>query len=518
MLLLPPLCLLAGTTLVGLFRRSREFYLWVIVFGSVFLSWLAILLGSGGAAGALGLSVWRPEALFSAALNLQLRPAQQEVVFAAVTVLLVVVLTAPARGGAVGAAEWAVMLTYALFALLGMMAGNLLTLGLLLILLDIGAFVLILQQAGGGSGSRQAVVRLGVDSIGVLLILTAGLLATVEAAGGDLTSGQAAALDAMLIFGAALRLGILPLPLGLPPEAAARRSIGTLMRLYPPAIILVQLSSQVDGGVATPLRPWLIVFGVVAIALAGIQWAFHGRSLDARAYLVAATAGLALLIGGGVEQQRETALIAAGVLVLLTGASVSVAAVHTPFHRLWPAAAALAVVGLPLTPGGVLLQAVAGEGVAFALAMAAGAALGLMTTGVAWMIRMPQAPWLRAEGYARLLFGFGLALCPLAALGFGIRQGVQVHPAAVLGLGVSMAVAGVGTALRRRLPGGTMVRARRLVSWLDIAAALGALWAAYGWLLGLARSIGYALEGEGAFLWVIGLIAFVAALVVGGGG
>lgn len=517
-LLLPVLLLLAGAALVGAFRRASSFSLWLMVLGSVFLGWLALLLGSGGRAGTLDVSVWRPERLFSAELVLQLGSAQWEVLYAAATLLIVLVLTAPARDGEERPSEWALFLVYSSLSLLAMMAGNLLTLSLLLIVLDITCFVFVLQRTGEGPGGQQAIVKLGVESVGVLLLLTAGLIGTLERGEGHFAGGETAALALMLALGVGLRIELEPLPLGLPPDSASRRSIGALMRLMPPAILLVQLGLQWPAGFVAAYQGWLIALGAVAAGSAGLAWAFAVRALDARAALVACAAGLGLLASGGVSQGLNAAMSAVAVLLLLAGGLASVAEVHTPFHRIWPAALAIASLGFPLTPAGAVLRPL-GEGEAnWLLGIAIGLGLGLLAAGLGQMTAIQETPWRRAEGYSRLLYGVGLALCPVAAVGFGLRQGLEISVPALLGLGASLVSASLAILVRRMRPEAGLLRARRFVGWLDASPLVRALWSLYGGLLAMARGVGTTLEGEGAFLWVMALVAFVAALLAGNSG
>jgi hypothetical protein len=515
--ILPVLLLLAGAALTGLFRRASSFYLWAITVASAFLAWLSLLLSSSGKAGLLDVSVWRPEPLFSAELVLGLGRTQWDVVYAAMTLLMALVLTAPARDGGERAADWALFLVYGSLSLLAMMAGNLLTLSLLLIVLDISAFVYVLRSTDAARGGQQAILKLAVESIGVLLLLTAGLVATLERGGGRLTTREAMALDLMLALGVVMRLGLIPLPLGLPPRAAARRGIGALMRLMPPAILMVQLGMNWPDGAAGSLRGWLILVGAIAALTAGVAWAFSPAALGARAQLVACAAGLALIAGGSAAEIAPM-MSALAVLLMLAGGMASVADMHTPFHRLWPALLAVTCLGLPLTPsGGLLRDLPSAGGGASVLGGIVGIGLGLLSAGVAMISLMPEAPWKRAEGYSRLLFGAGLALFPVAAIGYGLRQGVEISAATGIGLGASLVTILLVVLIRRRRLEAGIRRAERIVGWLDVSPLVRGAWRLYQEVLGIAGGVGYALEGEGAFLWVMALAALAAALLAGAG-
>lgn len=516
-LLLPVLLLLAGTVLLGLFRRSSGFYLWLIALGCVFIAWLSLLLSSAGQAEPLDLSAWRPEPLFSAELVLRLGRSAWDAVYAGMALLMSIVLTAPARDEGGRATDWAIFLAYASIGLLAMMAGNLLTLSLLLIVLDIGTLVFVLRRTDTAAGGQQAVLRLGVESIGVLFLLTAGLVSTLGRGGGELTEREVAALSILLALGAILRLGVIPLPMGLPGDAPFRRSTGALMRLLPPAILIVQLGPLWSANGPAALRGGLIVIGATAVLASGVAWGFASDALDGRAYLVACIAGLTLLLGGAAPG-ASAPMSALAVLLMLGGGLASVAELHTPFHRIWPALLGVMFLGLPVTPSGALLQGVAaGDGSPLAMGLL-GIGLGLLGAGFAAMSLKPVTRWKRTEGYSRLLFGVGLGLFSAAGLGYGLRQDVAFSATTAAGTFAALATAAIVLLVRRRRGEGEVRRVERLVGWLNASPLAHGVWRLYQGLLGVAASVGYALEGEGAFLWVLALVALAAALLAGAAG
>ena len=513
-LVLPVLLLLAGAAMIGLLRRTSGFYLWVVALASIFLGWLSLLLNSGGQAGPIDLSVWRPEPLFSAELVLGLGTTQWSVVYAAMTLLMALVLTAPARDGKEHATDWAILLVYGAFSLLAMMAGNLLTLSLLLIMLDVGAFVFILPRAQADRSGQQAILKLGVESVGVLLLLTAGLVATLGQGGRDVSLREARAIDLVFALGVILRIGIAPLPLGLPAASAPRRGIGALMRLLPPAIIMLQVGNQWPAGVAAPLQGWIVVIGAITALAAGVAWAFKLVPLEARAQLVACAAGLAL-VATSTGANTAQGMSAIAVLMMFAGGMASVAEVHTPFHRIWPAMLAVTCLGLPLTPAGSFLRGFPTGGSGLLVAGVAGIGLGLLAAGVGLMTLMAGTPWMRSEGYSRLLFGVGLALFPIAAVGYGLRLGFDVSVTGAIGLGASLATAAIVIVVRRRRLEAGIRRVERIVGWLDAEPLLRGALRLYRDVLGIAGGVGYAIEGEGTFLWVMALAAVAAALLAG---
>src|SRR3972149_5432486 len=54
-----------------------------------------------------------------------------------------------------------------------------------------------------------------------------------------------------------IRLGVFPLHFSLPKLPRARRGLGTLIPLLPPAVVLAVLARQFDSGFPAGLVPWL---------------------------------------------------------------------------------------------------------------------------------------------------------------------------------------------------------------------------------------------------------------------
>jgi uncharacterized protein (DUF488 family) len=82
----------------------------------------------------------------------------------------------------------------------------------------------------------------------------------------------------------------------------------------------------------------------------------------------------------------------------------------------------------------------------------------------------------------------------------------------------ALATAAIVLLVRRRRGEGEVRRVERLVGWLNASPLAHGVWRLYQGLLGVAASVGYALEGEGAFLWVLALVALAAALLAGAAG
>jgi hypothetical protein len=212
----------------------------------------------------------------------------------------------------------------------------------------------------------------------------------------------------------------------------------------------------------------------------------------------------------------DDVIAAAGSLVLFAGALTSLAAIHTPGHRLWPLLAGLLVAGLPGTPGGQLAQGLmagvseSGQWLAGLVALIGMAclALGAMRGALA-----TATPWAAGESLVRVVYGIGLALPFVACLGLGIwtqgslgTQGLVLF-AAVMATAVGMAV------VARQVAPRSADRWKRLVPMLDPMPIYRLLWRGLAQMAQAVRLIGDVLEGEGAMLWTYVILLLIILAV-----
>jgi len=231
-------------------------------------------------------------------------------------------------------------------------------------------------------------------------------------------------------------------------------------------------------------------------------------------------AGVAALSGVAGAAPSDTVWSSVGVLLLIAGATFVLSGPYTAAHRWMFRALALAVAGLPFTPGGLAASALA-SGDRGWIGWVAGV-LGL--AGMAWLAvgiwRRGDGPLLAIPDVERLTKNAHIAglLVLLASLptSYLLRVG-SGPPLNWIGPVAGLALMGVGLEVRRRWRGPGRTRGARAARWLDastIAAVLGgpmrALLAGVGRLADL-------LEGEAAVLWIY-VIVVALALAAGLGG
>jgi len=514
--LIPSLVLLLGALFVWVARRRSDRLTWGLATVFALGAWLTVLLVLPTLPAGLELSAWRPASLFASRLEISLDRPGWGILYLIATGLLAILLTAAARPAAKAAGSRAVMLAYTALAMLAVMAGNLLTVAILWMLIDLLAFVYLVARVEDVPAAQALVGRLAIDMAGTLLALAAAAASfagTLELPFGARPGPLLP--TAFLALAVLLRLGLLPLHFTTSPLPHVRQGLGTMMRMLPAAAALGVLARTLGDSMPAGVSPWLLIAGAIGGAAGAIRWFLAADPLRGRTSLVLAVAGVGVISAVSHPAGPAVAISSAAAILVAVIVIASLTEIRTPWHRAWPLLGCVLLIGLPWTPGGVLMAGVfpARPSILTGIGAALGTlALVLIIAGLARLAGRAAEPWPAGETLVKTLYGLGLALPSLALAGYGV---LVAQPPTLGGLAGLLAV-GMGLAFgwtwRGRLEGRQVQRWTRLAAWLDPMPLYAIVWRTYRGSMNAVRRIGEAVEGEGAFLWV--LVALLAVAIV----
>ncbi len=210
---------------------------------------------------------------------------------------------------------WAAILILTSVGLLAVTAGNLLTLLLAWVALDIIELIVLLSHVLDSKTRERAVLVFSAKLAGLVILLIAGLVLW--------SHGESLSFDSFsqstsiyLILAAGLRLGVLPLQLPFTQGLPIRRGLSTALRLIPAASGFVLLVRMASIGVIGVITPFLLGLTTMAGLFAAINWMLAKDELDGRPYWLLGTASLAI---ASATLNHPSACLAWSIASLLSG-------------------------------------------------------------------------------------------------------------------------------------------------------------------------------------------------------
>jgi len=518
--LIPSLLLLLGAGITWLTRRQADRASWGVATVFALIAWLSMLFILPALPAGLELSAWRPASLFASRLEISLDRTTWGIVYSVATGLLAVLLTAAARPAAGAAGSRTMMLAYTGLAMLAIMAGNLLSVAILWMIIDLVSFLYLVARVEDAAGAQTLVGRLAIDMSSTLLALAAAAASfagTLELPFGARPGPLFP--TAFLVLAVLLRLGLFPLHFTTSPLPQVRRGLGAIMRILSPAAAMAVLARTLGDAIPAGVSPWLLLAGAIGGAIGSVRWFLAPDPVSGRTSLILAIAGVGVLGTVNNPFGPAYALAASAAVMVSVAVIASLTELRTPWHRLFPVFACVLLIGLPWTAGGAMMAGIVPANLTPLSGF--GAVLGLVSmvltvAGVAKLAFRAQEPWPAGETLVKTLYGLGLALPSLALAGYGIL--IRQPPTVPVIGGLLAVVLGLSFGWWRRdqLATRRVQRWTRLAAWLDPTPLYAGVWRVYRTTMAGVRVIGDAVEGEGAFLWVLVALLAVALVLQGG--
>ena len=521
LVLLPALLLiLLGFVLLVVQRMRPNFgYAWLGASASTLIVWGLMLYLRFRLPSELVIENWRAfSALGSDSLVFQVDYISWPYALALSTLIAAVVISSPARldaGGSLPSWDRGLMLVG--MGLLAVFAASPLALVLMWTAIDVVELLALLGTATGDRLERSAVTSFAFRVTGTLLVLLAVLQGGPGATFDFISHSQH--LSLLLVLGAGLRLGVLPLNVPYASEPVLRRGIGTLLRMVAAASSLVLLARLPENAVPAAWVPWLLILAVLAALYGAGRWATAKDALSGRPYWLVAMAALAI---GCVAQGQPSASLAWGVAMILPGSVLFLFSARSAGLLALPALGLIGLLGLPFTPAaggwvGLLGSPVNGNGLLFLVAQA------LLAIGYIRHALAPARPWSELETWARAVYPLGLALLIVADILIGIWGGPGFRTLGIWWAAViSTAFIGflvIGSRLLRPAArvGWLVTLGQRVVNFLSKIISLTWFYRLLEWFyarLGqVVRFLSLIFEGDGGVLWTLVFLALLITLI-----
>jgi hypothetical protein len=210
---------------------------------------------------------------------------------------------------------WASTLVLTSLGLLAVTSGNILTLVLAWVALDILELAILLSLIAESRTCERIILAFSARMAGLCVVMVAGVLLWSKGAGLTFDA-ISEPISTILVLAAGLRLGVLPLHLPYPRGLSIDRNFGTALRLVPAVSSYILLVRMAGIGVMRTTSSYLIGFTILAGLYAAINWLRADDEADGRPYWLL---GCSSLVVASAILQLPTACLVWSLTCLLSG-------------------------------------------------------------------------------------------------------------------------------------------------------------------------------------------------------
>lgn len=511
------LLVLTASAVVILRAARRGFgFAWPAAAIGALLAWVSTFLWQIRLPNTLILGNWPPQSVYTYSPSLLTDSVNFPYGLALTSLAVAIIWTSAARSATTSPLAWASTLALTALGLLGVLAGNVLTLLLALAAIDLLELVNMVRVAEDPISSENAVIVLSAQLIGLGLILWGALVAY--------TAGVTLQFDAMpsqgalyLLLGAGVRVAASLFRQPNTRDPRLRRGYETAIRLVSMAVSLSVLARIPAGSVSPTATAWLVLLAGLTGLISGVYWLRAPSIVGGRRFLLAGMAALAVvaaLRGNGVGSAGW------GSALVFCGGLASLYTVHQSRLGLMLLVAAFMLTALPfsLTAAG-WLSTVPAHWFSWVMLLPVQA---LMLAGyVTGVLRPAETSLEHQPNWARAIYPAGLILLAFSGLGLGFygwagAQRTGVLPAAIaaslLGGGLGWffwRVPGLQHAIEPVVESGERLASRPAAVFSGMSALISA---AYRFIGRLASLVAKTLEGEGGLLWTLVLLVLLISI------
>lgn len=443
---------------------------------------------------------------------------------ALVSMLVGIIFTDTGRLGAKESLfESTQLLLLTVLGLLAVLANSSLTFILAWTLIDLVEIIVLVRIHPNDELPVQTIAVFGSRFAGTVLVLLAMVLGYQNGSAMILSQASGTSLT-LLVFGAALRLGIVPLHLPYTMDVNLRRSLGSALRLVPPLAAFVFIArlpiiSAVGGWLAV-----VLVFAVLGTLFGSIRWFFSKNELSGRPYWLMAFSSLALI---GLLNGKPEVAGYLGLIMTVLGCWNFLQSIEFHWLKFLTPVAVLAIIGLPFTPGATLLIALT-QGAANTVFFFVWIGLAFLSAGLVKFSVLQAQEHQTVESWQRLFYIIGMVfflLVPWMIEAWYISEWVTF---AGLFSGLATAILlGIVLVLSYNKKLKTLILDRVPRPYFDLTEKIGSIlqkFFQFDWfyrfigffvtlLERMLNSINAILEGEGGILWALVFLVLLVSLI-----
>lgn len=348
-ILIPIILLLLFAVLINLLGRYRLSIgsTWLIAAGSVLLVWILLIVFRVKMPAGLTIDNWSPIGIGSDLLVFKLSTKTWIFAFLLVSLLVGVIFTDTIRlGQGNNLTTWTGSMVLTAVGLLSIYSQTLLAVVITWSIIDIVEFGLLIRVTNHPRVHNATILEFSSRVIGTVLIIGALIFSGFHTVIVENTQ-YSSAVFILVLLGAALRLGVLPLHVPLTANLPIRRSLGTILRYVAPVTVISFLSQVQPQLQHSTISRLLFPLALITAFYGAVKWLIAKNELIGRPYWMLAFSGLVVI--SFLDGQTE-GVIALSLMMVICGGFIFFHSYSTKFSRVLGIICFLGLVGFPFTP------------------------------------------------------------------------------------------------------------------------------------------------------------------------
>jgi hypothetical protein len=523
---LPVFLILFSVIIVQIFGRSRSPMgtKWLVLAVVTLITWIANLILGFRLPSSLILNEWFPTYTSNDSIIFTLDLTSWIFSFALITQLVGIVFSGTTRLDQKNTlSQWTVNLLFTALGLISILANSPLTFILAWTLIDVSGIIELALKKRENDLDLKAVLVFIPRLLGSLFVLLAMILE--KGTGNSLALTQVSGVPfTLIVIGAGMRLGILPLQLSGSFDAHNRKDDNSLLRIAAP-LSAIALISRLP--IVSSISGWVLVvfiFSIFGAIYGTIKWFTSSDELVGGSFWLLSFSSLVMV--AFLNGKPESAL-ALGLIMVIVGSWMSVGPKQFREFKFILPMVMLAMTGLPYTP---LASAISGitTGHLPVFNLFLWISLAFLTAGVAKHSINAPLQKVSQEKWMKLFHGFSLGFLAISLWLTGIWQFSQWAVTNNWWVGVFVTIVTAVILLfqySKRLS--ERIQAARFYVIKKPLLSIGFVldrFLQFGWFYQLIRfvlgffqriisTLNFILEGEGGVLWAMVFLALLISLI-----
>lgn len=349
LILIPIILLLLFAVVINLLGRYRLSIgsTWLIAAGSALLVWIVLIVFRISIPDGLTIDNWSPMGIGSDLLVFELSSRTWIFAFLLVSLLIGVIFTDTIRfGHGNNLTTWTGSMLLTAVGLFSIYSQTLLAVIITWSIIDIVEFGLLIRVIDHPRVHTAAILEFSSRILGTVLLIAALVFSDFHAVIVENVQ-YSGAVNILILLGATLRLGVLPLHVPLTANLPIRRSLGTILRFVAPITVFSFLSQIQPQLQHSGFSRFLLPIALLTAFFGAVKWISAKNELVGRPYWVLAFSGLVLIsfING-----QSDGVIVLSMMMLICGGFVFLHSYSSKPATVLGMLCLLGMVGLPFTP------------------------------------------------------------------------------------------------------------------------------------------------------------------------